>query len=149
MTINKKLVLTGSIVALVAAVIWISVFDPDDRQATLRDNSLTWFQSGAFEVGVATIPATPRVGENKLIVNVRLTDGSSASNVEVSAYAEMGAMGAMPAMRAPADLAETASGQFEGAVDLRRPGLPAASLPGVHLNSVASFWMAPARSSVG
>ena len=79
MTINKKLVLTGSIVALVAAVFWISVFDPDDRQATLRDNSLTWFQSGAFEVGVATVPATPRVGENELIVNVRLTDGSSAS----------------------------------------------------------------------
>lgn len=122
MTINRKLVFTGVIVALATAVLWVSVFNPEDRQVTLRADSLTWFQSGAFEVGVATIPATPRVGENDLIVNVRLTDGSPASNVEVSAYAEMGAMGAMPAMRAPADLVETASGQFEGAVDLRMRG---------------------------
>ena len=122
MTINRKLALAGIITMLVAVVSWITVFNPDDSDVTSHDDSLAWFESGEFEVGVATIPSTPRVGENELIVKVRLADGRPASNVEVSAYAEMSAMGAMQAMRAPADLVETTSGQFEGAVDLRMRG---------------------------
>ena len=122
MTINRKLALAGIITVLVAVVSWITVFGPDDSDVMSRDDSLAWFASGAFEVGVATVPNTPRVGENELIVKVRLADGSPASNVEVSAYAEMSAMGAMQAMRAPADLLETTSGRYEGAVDLRMRG---------------------------
>ena len=122
MTINRKLALAGIITVLVALISWITVFKPNDSDVTSHDDSLAWFESGAFEVGVATVPNTPRVGENDLIVKIRLADGSPASNVEVSAYAEMPAMGAMQAMRAPADLLETTSGQFEGAVDLRMRG---------------------------
>jgi Cu(I)/Ag(I) efflux system membrane fusion protein len=122
MTINRKLALAGVATVLIAAVLWTIVFDANDREALSRDESLAWFESGAFEIGVATVPGTPRVGENDLIVKVRLADGSPASNAEVSAYAEMPSMGAMPAMRAPADLVETTNGQFEGAVDLRMRG---------------------------
>ena len=122
MTINRTLALAGIITVLVAVASWITVFNTDDREVSARDESLAWFESGVFEVGVATIPGTPRVGENDLIVKVRLAGGKPASDVEVSAYAEMPAMGAMQAMRAPADLVETASGQFEGAVDLRMRG---------------------------
>ncbi len=122
MTINRKLALAGVATVLIAAVLWTIVFNANDRKALSRDESLAWFESGAFEIGVATVPGTPRVGENDLIVKVRLADGSPASNAEVSAYAEMPSMGAMPAMRAPADLVETTNGQFEGAVDLRMRG---------------------------
>ncbi len=122
MTINRKLVLAGIITILLAVASWITIFNTDGRDVSALDDSLAWFESGVFEVGVATIPGTPRVGENDLIVKVRLAGGKPASDVEVSAYAEMPAMGAMQAMRAPADLVETASGQFEGAVDLRMRG---------------------------
>ncbi|MCH8160141.1 MAG: efflux RND transporter periplasmic adaptor subunit [Proteobacteria bacterium] len=122
MTKNRKMALAGIITVLIAVVSWLTVLDSNDSDILARDESLAWFQSGAFEVGVATIPATPRVGESELIVRVRLANGDPANNVEVSAYAEMPAMGSMPAMRAPADLVETTSGQFEGAVNLRMRG---------------------------
>ena len=122
MTTNRKMALAGIITVLIAGVSWIVVLTSNDSDVSARDESLAWFQSGAFEVGVATIPATPRVGENDLIVRVRLANGDPANNVEVNAYAEMPAMGSMPAMRAPADLVETTSGQFEGAVNLRMRG---------------------------
>lgn len=122
MNTTRKLLLAGAATVLSAVGIWIVLLSVMDEQPATLDDSLAWFASGPFEVGVATVPATPRVGENDLIVKVRLTDGKPASHAEVSAYAEMPAMGAMPAMRAPADLLETASGQFEGAVDLSMRG---------------------------
>jgi Cu(I)/Ag(I) efflux system membrane fusion protein len=76
---------------------------------------VTCVDSGSFEVGVAVVPDTPRVGDNDLMIMVRLPNGTPAANVDVSAYAEMPAMGSMPAMRAPADLVETTGGVFEGA----------------------------------
>ena len=123
MTTNRKIALAGIITVLIAGVSWIVVLNSNDSDVMARDEALAWFQSGAFEVGVATIPATPRVGESELIVRVRLANGDPANNVEVSAYAEMAAMGSMPAMRAPADLVnrpiafsctgpEAATGQF-------------------------------------
>ena len=151
MTINRKLAQAGVITVLVAVVSWIIVFNTNDSEVPARDDSLAWFQSGAFEVGVATIPNTPRVGENDLIVKVRLADGSSASNVEVSAYAEMPAMGAMQAMRAPADLVETTSGQFEGAVDLRMRGawpLTVSVADAAHGTAEMSFDLATDRAGL-
>jgi Cu(I)/Ag(I) efflux system membrane fusion protein len=122
MTINRKLILAGFLTLLVVVAVWSFFFNANDSEVMSRDDSLTWFQSGSFEVGVATIPDTPEVGENGLIVKIRLPDGKLAVNAVVSAYAEMPAMGSMPAMRAPADLVETTTGQFEGAVDLRMRG---------------------------
>ena len=54
MTINRKLALAGIITVLVAVVSWITVFNPDDSDVTSHDDSLAWFESGSFEVGVAT-----------------------------------------------------------------------------------------------
>jgi len=122
MNTNRKLALAGTITALLATVSWFTVFNSDDSDVAARNDSLAWFQSGAYEVGVATVPDTPHVGENDLIIKVRLAGGNSVGNVAVSAYAEMPAMGAMPAMRSPAGLLETTAGQFEGAVDLRMRG---------------------------
>lgn len=122
MSINRILTLAGVAAVVIAAVVWLSVSGRDDTAKPSRDDSLTWFESGPFEVGLAIAPATPRVGENDVIVTVRLADGRPASDAEVEAYAEMAAMGAMPAMRAPADLVGAGDGRFEGAVDLRVRG---------------------------
>lgn len=122
MNVNRKLALASVIAIGLSVLVWITVSNLHGDGAELRDESLAWFRSGAFEVGVATVPDIPRVGENDLIVKVRLADGNPASNVEVSAYAEMPAMGAMQAMRAPADLVLTHDGLFIGAVDLRMRG---------------------------
>jgi Cu(I)/Ag(I) efflux system membrane fusion protein len=104
------------------AALWVFDSGMGDKVESPDDRSLAWVESGAFEIGVATIPATPRIGKNKLIVKVRLKDGTPAGDARVMAYAEMAAMASMPAMRAPADLVKSGDGQFEGAVDLRMRG---------------------------
>ncbi len=151
MIISRKLALAGIVTITVAVGFWIVVFNNAQNEDLSRDDSLTWFESGAFEIGVATIPGTPLVGENDLIVKVRLAGGKPASNVEVSAYAEMPSMGAMPAMRAPADLVETTSGQFEGAVELRMRGewpLTVSVADAVHGGAELSFDLATDRAGL-
>lgn len=148
MTINKKLVLAGAFTLFIAAAIWIVVgSDPDETSAS-RDEHFAWFESGPFEVGVAVIPETPRVGENDLMIMVRLPNGTPAANIEISAYAEMAAMGSMPAMRAPADLVGPTDGIFEGTVDLRMRGawpLTVSISDSVHGNAQMSFDLATDR----
>ena len=151
MIISRKLALAGIVTITVAVGFWIVVFNNAQNEDLSRNDSLTWFESGAFEIGVATIPGTPLVGENDLIVKVRLAGGKSASNVEVSAYAEMPSMGAMPAMRAPADLVETTSGRFEGAVELRMRGewpLTVSIADAVHGGAELSFDLATDRAGL-
>ena len=86
------------------------------------DGGLPRFRAGELEVAVATEPGTPRVGQNRLIVEVRDPSGEPPSDIEIDAYAEMPAMGAMPAMRAPAGLEQTAPGRFEGSMNLSMRG---------------------------
>ena len=76
---------------------------------------------GGLEVGVTTNPGTPRVGKNRLIIDLRDPRGGPVS-AAIDAYAEMPAMGAMQAMRASVDLKETAPGYYEGTVDLPMRG---------------------------
>lgn len=92
--------------------------DPEVDQA--RD-TMPRYRAGALEVGVMTDPATPTVGDNRLIIEVRDANGDPVST-EIDVYAEMPAMGAMPAMRAPADVEETAPGRYEGTMDLSMRG---------------------------
>jgi len=151
MTMNKKLAMIGvaTSMGIAIAIVWIAVFNDDEKLSS--DDSLVWFRSGVFEVGIATIPATPLVGENDLIVKVRLAGGKPAGNVQVSAYAEMPAMGSMPAMRAPADLVETTSGRFEGAVDLRMRGawpLSVSIAAAAHGSTQLSFDLATDRTGL-
>ena len=80
------------------------------------------YRAGGLEVGITTVPATPRVGDNRLMVELRTPDGEPVPDVEIEAYAEMPAMGAMPAMRAPADLVESAPSRYEGTMDLSMRG---------------------------
>jgi membrane fusion protein, copper/silver efflux system len=80
------------------------------------------FRVGELELAVGTEPATPEVGQNRLIVEVRKPSGEPATDVEIDGYAEMPAMGAMPAMRAPAGLEQTAPGRFEGSMNLSMRG---------------------------
>src|SRR5690606_22286409 len=74
------------------------------------------------EVAVTTRPETPRVGENRLIVDIRTPAGEPATGLPIQAYAEMPAMGAMPAMRAPAGMREAAPGRYVGSFELPMPG---------------------------
>jgi len=111
------------IVAGIATYVVMTGTEPDTvpaGAATAQD--IPRYRAGGLEVGITTVPATPRVGDNRLIVELRTPDGEPVSAVEIEAYAAMPAMGAMPAMRAPAALVESAPGRYEGTMDLSMRG---------------------------
>ncbi len=114
----------AGVIALVilGGIAWL-VFSPQEGGAPVlvTNDDMPRYSAGSLEVGLMTDPRTPQVGDNRLIVELRDVNGKPIST-QIDAYAEMPAMGAMPAMRAPADLKETAPGRYEGSVDLSMRG---------------------------
>ncbi|GAB4366507.1 MAG: hypothetical protein Kow0060_24070 [Methylohalobius crimeensis] len=80
------------------------------------------YRSGPFEIGIEVIPATPRVGENRVRVVLQTQGGEPVRGATIQAVAEMPAMGAMPAMRAPAEMREIKPGLYEGSFNLPMEG---------------------------
>ena len=95
------------------------------------------YRSGPYRLDVSIEPTTPRVGENTLTVVLRNADGDPLDNAEITAVAEMPAMGSMSAMRAPAEMALIEPGLYRGSfepfmkgswpltVKIQAPGMPA------------------------
>lgn len=110
------------LVAAAVGAVYLLIFRGEvEAPAVAATDDMPRYRAGRFEIGVMTDPETPRVGDNRLTVEIRDADGSPVST-EIDAYAEMPAMGAMPAMRAPADLKEIAPGRYEGAMNLSMRG---------------------------
>jgi len=80
------------------------------------------YQAGPFRVAVSLDPETPVTGKNTLLLRVRDAEDRPVSGVELSALAEMPAMGAMPAMRAPVEFREVSPGRYEGTFTLSMDG---------------------------
>ncbi|MGE0484239.1 MAG: efflux RND transporter periplasmic adaptor subunit [Gammaproteobacteria bacterium] len=108
-------------VALAAGAWWFLSTPGGEQPIGANEISMPRYRAGALEIGVMTDPATPAVGNNRLIIEIRDASGEPVST-EIDAYAEMPAMGAMPAMRAPADIEETTPGRYEGTMDLSMRG---------------------------
>lgn len=120
---NKLLWTVGALIAgVLGGGTYFLFSSPDaDTPAVAMNDDMPRYRAGGLEIGVMTDPATPRVGGNRIIVEVRDINGAPVST-RIDAYAQMPAMGAMQAMRAPADLKETAPGRYEGSMDLSMRG---------------------------
>jgi membrane fusion protein, copper/silver efflux system len=122
---RTRIVLLGGVALVAAAAVALYLVTAHDRTPaaeTAAATEMPRYRVGALEVGIATDPATPRVGANTLTVEVRDANGVPLTGVRLDAFAEMGAMGAMAAMRAPVDLEEVAPGRYEGTFDLSMRG---------------------------
>lgn len=121
---SKKLLWLVGILVLVtlAGGIYYILSEPGIKKSSVADEyNMFHYQVGALEIGLATNPSPPRVGNNELIIEIREPSGKPIS-VAIDAFAEMPAMGTMPAMRAPIDLEETAPGRYEGTMNLSMRG---------------------------
>lgn len=78
-------------------------------------------RSGPFVVGIG-LGRVPQVGENRLLVTLSTPNGQPVSGAELTAYGQMAAMGAMPAMRAPLRFREAAPGRYLGRFELQMGG---------------------------
>lgn len=115
--------LTGFLLLVVFAVgIYFFIAESNTKKSsTVAVNNMLRYQAGNITVGLAINPSIPRIGDNQLLIEVHDLSGNPLS-VPIDAYAEMPAMGAMPAMRAPIDLKEIAPGRYEGTVNLSMRG---------------------------
>lgn len=116
------LVLTSAAVLLAAIVAWFLLAERKVDAPVSTATEMSRYQAAGLEVGVTIEPKTPRVGENRLIAEVRMPSGEPVTGLSIRAYAEMPAMGAMPAMRAPAEMREIAPGRYVGSLDLAMRG---------------------------
>lgn len=123
----RILLFTLFAIALVGAGVFIGlqVQSPDTTSATTAaapPGRQPQYRSGPFRIGVEVLPATPQVGENRLRVVLQTQQGEPVRGATIRAVAEMPAMGTMPAMQAPAEMAEVEPGVHEGAFDLSMEG---------------------------
>lgn len=108
-------------IAIVAAV-WFVVSESGRDVPATAEAEMPRYRAAGLVIGVTTDPATPLVGENRLIVELQTPEGEPVTGISINAYAEMPAMGAMSAMRAPVDMREIAPGRYAGAFDLPMRG---------------------------
>lgn len=80
------------------------------------------YRSGPVKIGIEVIPTAPRVGENRLRLVLQTLSGEPVVGATIHAVAEMPAMGAMPAMQAPAEMHEIRPGLYEGSFYLSMEG---------------------------
>lgn len=109
-------------VIVLAGGAWLLLSDRGGDAPVATASDMPRYRAGGLEVGVTTEPSTPRVGDNRLIVELRTPDGDPVPDVKIDAYAEMPAMGAMQAMRAPAGMEEVAPGRYTGSINLAMRG---------------------------
>lgn len=123
-TSKKTLWIAGLIsMVIIFSGIYFFKYEPNpETQTTDTNNDMPRYQIGELEIGVTTDPTTPLVGENHLIIELREPGGAPVSDVAINAYAEMSAMGTMPAMRKPASLRNTTPGRYEGKIELPMRG---------------------------
>ncbi len=110
----------GAFLVLVATLFLWSDFD---QSSVNKATTGPFHAAGLFRVQVAIDPEQPKVGKNRLTVIVHDKDGHPVDDAAVSAIAEMPAMGAMPAMQAPADIKpEGGGGRYHGQFELPMAG---------------------------
>lgn len=125
MNLSKTLLWVAGIVAVVivgSGTYFLMSGSGADAPVSVVQDDMPRYEAGDLVIAVDIDPGTARVGDNKLMVEVRDVDGNPVPGIEVDAYAEMAAMGTMAAMRAPADLKEMDPGRYEGSVDLLMRG---------------------------
>jgi len=115
-------VATLAIAALGGGLYFFFTSADADLTATATADKMPRYRAGDLEIAIDIDPGTARVGANKLMIEVRDAAGRPVNSVGIEAYAQMPAMGAMPAMRAPADLKPMGSGRYEGSMALSMRG---------------------------
>ncbi|MDX1506645.1 MAG: efflux RND transporter periplasmic adaptor subunit [Woeseiaceae bacterium] len=123
--IKKILIISAGGIAVLLLGIWLgtqfSSTSGGMPSAAVTPDTLA-YQAGPFRFDVEVEPETPVVGENLLRIALEMADGEPVEGAKIRAVAEMPAMGSMPAMQAPAQMNEVASGVYEGTFNLSMEG---------------------------
>lgn len=118
-TVWTVAVIGALVVGIAAGFLWANRSEGPSPSAMAN---LPTHVAGPFRFAVSVDPEVPAVGNNTVIIELTNLEGMPVSDAEITAVATMPAMGAMPAMRAPATIEETAPGRYEGLFTLPMDG---------------------------
>jgi Cu(I)/Ag(I) efflux system membrane fusion protein len=122
--IMKKTIALVLIVAIaLLAGIGIGLYwagEQDQMAGAVPDASM--HQAGPFRLHVSVNPEAPKIGENTVLIALTDLNGVPVDGAEINVVATMLAMGAMPEMREPATIEQTAPGRYEGPFSLPMDG---------------------------
>ena len=122
--IMKKYIALIPVVAIAfMAGIGIGLYWAGEQNQTagaVPDSSM--HQAGPFRLSVRVNPETPKIGENSVLIVLTDLNGAPVDDAKINVVATMLAMGAMPEMRAPATIEQTAPGRYEGPFTLPMDG---------------------------
>lgn len=116
------LILIGAIVGGAIAIQGLRLYPAGSGESDSPQISTTPYRTGPFKLGVSISPEKPVVGDNTLQIILHTRDDKPVTGANISAIAEMPAMGSMPAMRAPAEMQETRPGVYVGPFELSMEG---------------------------
>jgi Cu(I)/Ag(I) efflux system membrane fusion protein len=152
---TRKFIVIGAALTILLAGVWLGTkltqapSQPSTDVASV-DGDLP-YRAGHLRLGVDVAPEAPVVGTNRLTVQLEDAGGKPVQSAAIRAVAEMPAMGAMPAMRAPAEMHETSPGVYVGTFELSMEGAWPLSVtvqaPGSPAQT-ASFDMATGRKGL-
>src|SRR5678816_876750 len=95
------------VVAAILVASWFAV-----RSAPRLPKNLHMEDVGSYRLGLISIPAPPRTGENTLLLVVRDRRGNPVKNAKLEARFVMEAMGAMPRMESRGRIKEAGGGAY-------------------------------------
>ena len=122
---NRQIVTIGigSVVSLaLGVIIGLQWSGGPGGQSTDRIETRDMLRAGPFQVRVVVNPEAPMIGNNQVLVSVVDALGAPVDDARVAITAIMRAMGTMPEMRSPAEMAQIGPGQYEGTYSLSMDG---------------------------
>lgn len=121
---NKRILLFAGVVIALMFGVWFGLqfAKPIAGDAAMSPSETLPYRAGPFRLAVELEPEAPEVGENRLRIRLHDANGEPVEGAVLRAIAEMPAMGAMPAMQAPAELREIGPGVYDGTFELSMQG---------------------------
>lgn len=117
---NRLLMLAVAVIAIAGGAGYF--FARSDDRAPADEMALDAYRSGPFMVRVGIEPRAPVAGDNRLVIEVADAQNAPVTDADLQVYGTMPAMGAMAAMRAPAELSEVSPGRYAGTLELPMGG---------------------------
>jgi Cu(I)/Ag(I) efflux system membrane fusion protein len=121
MKITYKIGIIILILLLISAGIYF--FYQPTETTELTQNMGDTYVTGNYQVQIKLIPEKPRTGKNQLTFFIRDPKDQPVTDAIIEAYAEMPAMGSMPAMREAINIENSGSGLYQGQYSLPMNGL--------------------------
>ena len=120
---KQSIAILASALALVIGFLAGARWSEDsDTQTVSAVETALRLTAGPFRVAVTVDPDVPIIGDNDVMLVITDAEGRPVEGAEVSITATMRAMGAMPEMRALANMSETSAGRYQGTISLPMDG---------------------------